>query len=111
MSAGIYFTPAALRRKAETVYGLMTGEFNLAVYTPPEACRVRDEYTAGIAARLWEQLYAARSRLCARTGLSEEDEDLQTMLDAGEALTQYLAVQMYCCGARLEQPDARYSTR
>lgn len=100
----IVFATAARAQRAQTVYGLMTGAFNLDVFESPFINAVNSEYTVGTeAAELTNEIYAAKQRLCTRTGLDEEDADLYALVDAYEALMKLLGTKMYHYGAALEK--------
>ena len=67
----------------------------------PEACvpGVEDAFSEGsLCQREYDRMRSAYERLCTRLGAGDEDPDLNTMVNALEAIQQELCERMYRFG-------------
>ena len=67
----------------------------------PEACvpGVADDFSEGsLCQREYDRMRGAYERLCSRLGAGDEDPDLNTMVDALEAIQRELCERMHRCG-------------
>ena len=61
--------------------------------------RVEDAFSEGsLCQREYDRMRDAYERLCSRLGAGDEDPDLNTMVDAMEAIQRDLCERMYRCG-------------
>lgn len=67
----------------------------------PEACvpGVEDAFSeGGLCQREYDRMRSAYARLCSRLGAGDEDPDLNTMVDAMEAIQRDLCQRIYRYG-------------
>lgn len=81
------------------IYELMNGNINLEICPVKESEYVKDEFEEGsFCAGAYNEVYNARERLCRKLG-TEEDEDIEIIINSLLDIAKHLSLKMYDYGA------------
>jgi hypothetical protein len=82
------------------IYDLMNGTLDFEDNPPEEFKFVEDEFSEGkVCERAYAEIMSAYQRLCQRLGVdSEEDKDIEVIINSYELITEYLCMKMFDYG-------------
>ena len=91
----------------DIVYQILTGRVDLEKTVVPANVEIPDVFAKGTeCGRLHNEMYKARVRLENRLGTTD-DSDIHCMMECMEAMSRYLAKEMYRLGALYGKPERK----
>ncbi len=84
----------------ERIYDLVNGYLDLVHFSIPESAFVKDEFSRGsFCNQAYGKVLDAYANLCSRLHPDcAEDEDVETILNAMNAITKHIAIKMFQYG-------------
>ena len=87
----------------DTVYELMSGDYDLENYPIEESRLITNEFEDGsFCERIYQEVYRARQRLYSRMGISQ-DEDVEQIMADMLLICRHLSLKMYDYGEKFAE--------
>lgn len=87
--------------KQEKIYELVNGYFTEEVPAKVDGIHIENEFKGGSeCSNLYEEVYALKAKINDRLS-TDEDEDLEHLIDCMESINRIIALKMYTYGAKI----------